>query len=88
MLAVPHIKHTPLLKSITLSAILHGEHLPVPLITIHIVEFRQPQPPFPSLSPVENDVGEEVGQAKHVEFTRYDIEVLQTHIPPVELPNQ
>lgn len=48
----------------------------------------QPQPPFPSLSPVENEVGEKAGQAKHDVPTIYDIVVLQTHIPPVELPSQ
>ena len=85
---VPHIKHTPLLKRIILSAILQGEHLPIPLVTIQIVELMQPQPPFPSLSPVENEVGENAGQAKHDVPTIYDIVVLQTHIPPVELPSQ
>ncbi len=88
MFAVPQIKHRLLLKRITLSAILHGEHLPIPLVTIQTVELVQLQPPFPSLNPVENEVDEDIGQAKHTEFTIYDIVVLQTHIPPAELPSQ
>ena len=69
MLVVPQIKHWLLLKRITLSAILHGEHLPIPLVTIQTVEFIQLQPPFPSLNPVDNEVDEDIGQAKHIEFT-------------------
>jgi hypothetical protein len=69
VLAVPQIKHWLLLKRIILSAILHGEHLPIPLVTIQTVEFIQPQPPFPSVNPVENEVDEDIGQAKHIEFT-------------------
>ena len=88
MFAVPQIKHWLLLKRITLSAILHGEHLPIPLVTIQTVEFIQLQPPFPSLNPVDNEVDEDIGQAKHIEFTIYDIVVLQTHVPPAELPSQ
>lgn len=81
----PQVKHCPLLKITTLLAILQGEHFPIPLATIQMVEFVQTHPPFPSLCPVEKDDGEGAGQARHVEFTRYDIAVLQTQFPPVAL---
>jgi hypothetical protein len=86
--AVPQVKHDPLLKIITLSAVLHKEHLPAPLDIIQIVEFMQEQPPFPSLSPVEKGEDEDVGQARQVEFNIYDIFILQTQFPPVALVTQ
>jgi len=81
--AVPQVKHNPLLKITTLSTILHGEHLPIPLDIVQTAEFAQAQPPFPSLRPVE-----EAGHAKHVEFVVYEIVVLHVQIPPVALLTQ